>query len=427
MKVVFDIGVLGGYREKKPARSGIYQVAVNLLKGLNQIGSCDIIPYTIRNNKTLVYDALCDMGFDPKTFTPSIRSRFSRSAELLANYIYNYGNDEVPRNKFVKKIRHGIGRRMKLFQKDIIHPLMDHRQIKTADILHSLHFDLFQTEREKMDFVFFQTVYDLIPIIHPEYFNNSKGHIVNTIVNMLQEDEFAICISESTKNDLLNYNSQISPENVFVISLAASADFYPCLDKQKYYQTLEKYKIPKEKYILSLSNIEPRKNIQTTIKAFTKLIMDEKVTDLYLVLAGSKGWCYDDVFELAGKKCVRDRIIWTGYIDDADLSSLYSNALVFCYPSLYEGFGLPPLEAMQCGTPVITSNVSSLPEVVGNCGIKIHPLDVDALAGSIMKVYNDSSYRERLSQMGIKRAKEFSWEKTAQQVVNAYKVALSRR
>ena len=209
--------------------------------------------------------------------------------------------------------------------------------------------------------------------------------------------------------------------------MAADRDrFYVCEDSQKVKSIRSKYRIPDTPYILSLGTLEPRKNIDTLIKGFARLVQEQNLKDLHLVLVGTHGWQYEKIFdEISKSGSVKDRIIFTGYVDDADLAALYSAALVFVYPSFYEGFGLPPLEAMQCGTPVITSNTSSLPEVVGDAGIMLDPKDTDGLCHSIFEIYGQSALRESMSRKSSEQAKKFSWEKCIQETIDVYKTALS--
>lgn len=177
---------------------------------------------------------------------------------------------------------------------------------------------------------------------------------------------------------------------------------------------------------MSLNTLEPRKNLGHLIQCFRKLVYQEKINDLYLVLAGGKGWLYNKLFEEIYRcEALKDRVIVTGYVADEDLAALYSDALAFVYTSFYEGFGLPPLEAMQCGVPVITSNTSSLPEVVGDAGIMVAPTDADMLCHSMLALYTKSSLREAMSLKSLERAKQFSWEKCTQETLAAYKFALN--
>ena len=191
-------------------------------------------------------------------------------------------------------------------------------------------------------------------------------------------------------------------------------------------QVRKKFGIPNGPYILSLSTLEPRKNIAQTIRCFVRLLEQEKIDDLSLVLVGSKGWDYDSIFEeIAASPKIRDRIIVTGYAADEDLAPLYSGATMFVYPSFYEGFGLPPLEAMQCGVPVITSNTSSLPEVVGEAGIMVDPHDADELSQAMLKIYNSTDARQRMSLESLEQAQKFSWKRCAEQTIDTYKAAVA--
>jgi glycosyltransferase involved in cell wall biosynthesis len=171
--------------------------------------------------------------------------------------------------------------------------------------------------------------------------------------------------------------------------------------------------------------LEPRKNIHHVIRCFSKTVLGEEIDDLCLVLVGTKGWDYGKVFEeLSRYPALRKRIILTGYVDFEDLAPLYSGALAFVYPSLYEGFGLPPLEAMKCGTPVITSNTSSLPEVVGDAGTMVSPTDEDALCHAMLEIFRDSALRTRMSERSLARADLFSWEKCIEETIRAYRIAI---
>ena len=163
-----------------------------------------------------------------------------------------------------------------------------------------------------------------------------------------------------------------------------------------------------------------------TIKCFSRLAQDNALNDLSLVLVGTKGWAFDPIFkEIAANPKIRDRIIVTGYVDDKYLAPLYSGAMMFVYPSFYEGFGLPPLEAMQCGVPVITSNTSSLPEVVGKAGIMIDPEDADALCQAMLTIYDSTEVRQKMSADSLAQASKFSWQKCAEQTINAYKASIT--
>jgi glycosyltransferase involved in cell wall biosynthesis len=278
------------------------------------------------------------------------------------------------------------------------------------------------------------TVHDMIPILHPEWCGMLGGadkyfhpefDLPATLKN-LNRDNWIICPSAASRHDVCNYlGAQIDPDKVRVIPWAASELFYPCTDPERLRAVREKYKLPPtHHYLLSLSTIEPRKNLPTLLRSFHRLLQQERMSDLYLVLAGAWGWDYGEIFiELRKSRLLASRVILPGHIADADLAALYSGALGFVFPSLYEGFGLPPLEAMQCGTPVLTSDMSSLPEVVGNAGLLVNPRDEEALAQSLLTLYQDADLRAVLSRCGIARAAMFNWANGARDTVKVYREA----
>ena len=271
------------------------------------------------------------------------------------------------------------------------------------------------------------TVYDLIPILHPQYFENYT--LLNTIIDGLQKDDWVIAISQKTREDLCNYRKDLDPRRVFVTPLAASDWFYPCRNAATIETVRSKYKIPKGQFILSLCTLEPRKNLAHLIRCFAQLIRQEPLPDLRLVLAGSLGWKFESILaELTGDdETIRGRIILTGRVADEDMAALYSGAVAFAYPSLYEGFGLPPLEAMQCGTPVITSNTSSLPEVVGNAGIMVDPNDADGLCQAMLQLATKTDLHRVMAEKSLAQAKSFSWTLCAEQTLAAYATAINHK
>ena len=240
--------------------------------------------------------------------------------------------------------------------------------------------------------------------------------IVDSIV-----PNFAISISEFSKQDLIDYDRRVCPDRVFVAPPAASREkFFPNRDGGAWQAVKDKYKLP-DSYFLSVSSSDRRKNLPHLIRSFNKFILQEKPQDLHLVLTGNSTYGRLTVGELDIKGTVRDRIFVTEkHIDDEDLSAIYSHSLCFFFMSLYEGFGLPALEAMQCGVPVVTSNTTSLPEVVGDAGITLSPTDEDALCGVMNEVYHSEELRDRYSRSGLERAKQFSWQRCAEEYTNIF-------
>ena len=239
-------------------------------------------------------------------------------------------------------------------------------------------------------------------------------------ISRISPGDFVFAISQSTKNDLCNY-SNIDPSRVYVTHLAAADNFRPCGDRARIDGVRRQYGIPDAPYALSLCTLEPRKNIEATIRSFSRLVKQQNIDDLNLVLVGARGWKFDEIFNELDRSLVeKERVFLTNYVPDEDLSPLYSGSMMFVYPSLYEGFGLPPLEAMQCGVPVITSNTSSLPEVVGDAGIMVNPEDEDAISQAMLELYQSDELREDLSGRSLDRAAGFSWKKCADETVEAY-------
>ncbi|HET6976782.1 MAG TPA: glycosyltransferase family 1 protein [Pyrinomonadaceae bacterium] len=229
-----------------------------------------------------------------------------------------------------------------------------------------------------------------------------------------------LSLSEHTRSDIMQTYG-IESEKIEAIPLAAPDHFGTVTDNRELQRVRHNYGIEGD-YILSVGSIQPRKNLARLIKAYASLRGDSsKATLPKLVLVGKCAWLYDDTLRTLDEMGVKDSVILTGYVPESDLPALYSSALCFAYPSYFEGFGLPPLEAMKCGTPVIVGNRTSLPEVVGDAGLKVDPFDVDAIAGAIRKLINDATLRKQLSQMGQERASAFTWRETARQTLRVYR------
>ena len=260
------------------------------------------------------------------------------------------------------------------------------------------------------------TVCDLTPLKFPKEHKIGKELIYKLLYpRTLKYSDRIIAISCSTKQDLINH-FKIPDNKIKVIHLAADEKFQPP-EKKSILKFKTEYNL-NYPFILYVGTLEPRKNIPTLIKAFYNL----KKYNLphKLVIAGKKGWKYKSIFETIEKLDLQDDVIFTGYVPSEDLPALYSAADLFVYPSLYEGFGLPPLEAMSCGCPVITSNSSSLPEVIGDAGIMIDPYDIDLLASSMYEVLTNDELKADMIKKGLERAKMFSWEKCARETLEVY-------
>lgn len=271
----------------------------------------------------------------------------------------------------------------------------------------------------------FVTIYDLIPVKFPHWFPKGKGiNFLRALNRLVKSDSFVLCISEQTKKDLIEITG-IHSERVFVTYLGADDEiFYPNYNLSQWEMIRGKFNLPDTPYLLSLCTLEPRKNLAHLIRCFARVVSNTRMKDLSLVLVGAYGWDADDVFRMTELSGIKNKIHFTGFVPDEYLSTIYSHATAFVYPSLYEGFGLPILEAMQCGIPVITSNISSLPEVIGDTGIMVSPTKEDDLCEAITKFVTDHNLREKCSNKSLERSKQFSWDTCIKQTLMAYNSVL---
>ena len=264
-------------------------------------------------------------------------------------------------------------------------------------------------------------VHDLSFEWDPSFFSRKKRlwHKFVDPKNLIGRADRIIAVSESTKNDLVRLYNE-SDDKVSVVNPGIDKSFEPYPEEAlELIRVKDKYKLP-EKFILYLGTLEPRKNIIGLIKAFEEL---KRNTDLphQLVIAGGKGWLYEDIFKKQQSSKYRDSIKFAGFIDHEDKVAFYNLADVFCYPSFYEGFGFPPLEAMASGTPVVSSSVSSLPETLGDAALLIDPYNISEITLGIKSVLEDKNLADRLKQKGIKRAEKYNWENTTRETLDIFK------
>jgi len=255
----------------------------------------------------------------------------------------------------------------------------------------------------------------------PETFNRrSRAQLRFTVRRSAKRAARVLALSEHARHDIIStYN--ISPDLVTAIPIAAPAHFRPVDDETELQRVRQTYGINGD-YILSVGSIQPRKNLARLLSAYGRLRQSRSRDSLpQLVLVGKRAWLYRETMKAVEESGTG--VIVTGYVPDADLPALYSGATCFVYPSFFEGFGLPPLEAMKCGTPVIVGDRTSLPEVVGDAGVLVNPYDIDAIAAAIASVVDDSSLRTILRTKSLNRARIFDWRETARQTLEVYKQA----
>jgi len=232
--------------------------------------------------------------------------------------------------------------------------------------------------------------------------------------------------SEYTRGDIIKTYG-IDPRRITVTPLAAPAHFAPAKDEAEVTRVREHFKISGD-YILTVGSIQPRKNLAHLMAAYSDLRRARPKANLpRLVLVGKLAWLYDETLRAVQEYGLSDLTVLTGYVTETELQALYSGALCFVYPSYFEGFGLPLLEAMQCGAPVIAANRTSLPEVVDDAGLLVDPFDKEALVSALARMIDDPRLRSKFRAKGLERARRFSWRETARLTLEAYKQATAEK
>lgn len=286
-----------------------------------------------------------------------------------------------------------------------------------ADIVHSNTFCVPRFRNKKKKVVV--TVYDVSVLTHPKCHKKMNiKHCLGGIRDAIKYADAIIAISEHTKRDLIERLN--APEGLVTVThLAAGEEYKEVKDEEKLKAVRERYGLP-EDYILFVGSLEPRKNIKTLLKAYANMREGLK-KDFPLVIAGGKGWMNSGIPGMVKDLKMEKSVRFAGYVDGADIAAVYSGASLFVYPSLYEGFGLPILEALACGAPVITSNTSSMPEVAGAAAVLVTPTDAEELTAAIEGVLEDEGKRARMRREGIERAALFSWERCAKETLEVYR------
>ena len=367
MKIAFD-----AYPIASEKLSGIGIHALNIASGVSKKADCEL----------LLYDFL----------------KRRNSAGVLKSRI---PDTKIKQNNLIP-----YGVYVKIWDKI---PLYYNSLFKTdADIFHFFNFIVPPNVKGKI----VNTVHDLVFYTYPETVEKSNlQRMTKNIKRSCDMSDIIICVSENTKRELIEFIN-IPEEKARVV--------YNGVDHGRFNTSVNAYtneSIPKD-YILYIGTLEPRKNLTTLIKAFATT--KAKNEGCGLVIAGAKGWEYDEIFKLA--KEYKTEVYFTGYVPNDSLPSLYKSARAFAFPSVYEGFGIPPLEAMACGTPVITTKSSSLPEVVGDAALTMdNPLDSEELSHMLDKIIFDSQTAKTCSEKGLVQAQKFNWDRSTEKVLEIYK------
>jgi glycosyltransferase involved in cell wall biosynthesis len=262
------------------------------------------------------------------------------------------------------------------------------------------------------------TIHDLAFLIYPHFLTKDAARYYGQIDRAVRRADHIIAVSQSTKNDLVRMLGT-SEDRVTVIHEAADPRMRPMPRDEALQRVQALYGVPDE-FILFVSTIEPRKNVGGLLRAYQRLRDGYKLTPA-LVLAGSPGWLSGDVYDLVAKLGLKPHTHFLGRVEAYDLPYLYSAARCLVHPAFYEGFGLTPLEAMACGTPVVVSNISSLPEVVGDAAMLIDPQQDEEITVALWRVLTDEALRDSLRMKGLQRAARFSWGRAAEQTMAVYR------
>lgn len=262
------------------------------------------------------------------------------------------------------------------------------------------------------------TIHDLAFLIYPHFLTRESARYYGRIDQAVRRTDHIIAVSESTRRDVVNLLGV--PDDKITVIYEAADPLYRPLDRAEAQRFVrDRFGVP-EQFILFVSTIEPRKNVQGLLRAYRQFLDDYKL-DVGLVLAGERGWLFDEVFRLVGELGLRQACHFLGRVSNEELLYLYNAARCLAHPAFYEGFGLTPLEAMACGTPVVVSNVSSLPEVVGDAALLVNPEDEEELIVALWRLVTDDELWAERREKGLQRARAFSWEKTACRTLEVYR------
>lgn len=265
------------------------------------------------------------------------------------------------------------------------------------------------------------TVHDLSFVHYPHVFTPTLVNYLNRVVPWsVKRATHILADSAATKRDLIDI-WQVPQEKITVLYSGVHPRFRPVEDKTEFQAVRAKYNLGEAPYLIAVGTIQPRKNYQMLIKAF-KAVAQYKPHNL--VIAGGKGWLFDEIYAEVERQGLQDRVIFTGFVDDADLPTLYSMASLLTFPSLYEGFGLPLLEAMACGLPIINSNSSCLPEVAGNATLQLQPEKMADWQQGIITLLDDPTRRTQMIAAGFEQVEKFSWATSAETLLGIYRKLL---
>jgi glycosyltransferase involved in cell wall biosynthesis len=425
-RVLLDIAFLGLAFERNSAARGVERMASRLFEDLPATGFCDL-SFVATSHLAATYDFLTAKGINPDEKLKYLPGQLSpsRRAQQLVRKIHHLM--EVPgwRARAARKFL--AVRAQRLTRREAEVPAAS---LAEADIYHTPH-----TPQPLMPFPAavqknhhlkkIVSIHDFMVVMHPEYFGRDDRPYFEQMRRCLTERTFAFCTTESVRADILELTA-IRPERIFLAAPAAARElFYPVGDATTLAAVRKELSIPDAPYFLALSAPDPHKNFGHLIHCLAELVQSGQLPDHNLVIVGRNNARHPLVKKgLEKYPGLVKRILTPGFVPDEKLAAVYGGATAFLFPSLAEGFGLPPLEAMQCGVPVISSNTTSMPEVIGDAGILLPPTDVDGWCQAMLKVSRDEKLRSGMAAKSIARAKLFSWERFIEATTHGYRTSL---
>lgn len=421
LNILFDAKILLNYKDKGSSRSGIFSFSYNVFKEFLKREDVNIVLWAeVKNlyalnllkrdlfpNAKLFYDL-------PKKYEKIFKLKYSLDCLWTANLA----------RPFVRK---PIAL-CRLIYENVLNTFFLKNQNKKMNF-YDFFFESFENPpkavRKNSQIRCCSVLHDAIPFLF-SYMGESFKKGIRKQIELSRSNDLFFCVSENTKRDYCRLFSKLNNKNAFAMLLAANSSFRSLKDDGERFQVLTKYHVPHKRYIFSLCTLEPRKNLVRAVRCFMTFVQKNHIEDLVWVMGGGHWDSFIKELQKNGVSWDSKYIVQAGYIDDEDLPVLYSNAEWFVYTSQYEGFGLPPLEAMQCGCPVITSNNSSLPEVVGDAGIMIDWDSDEQHIEAYERYYFNEELRKENSRKGLDRAKQFSWEKTVDEMIYFMKLSLAK-
>lgn len=409
MNLLFDATWIGTHYKQNAMHGGL-RVIYELTKRLEKIEEIELYYSSNRYDQDIINNLI---SYAKENNLSNPQKRIANNQTDLFHFFYFLS---LKKDSFLKK-------KFKIDEQNFLNHF-NKEILKKTDIYHSPIEAIPDVIKSYKNIKTVFTSHDLMPFTRPDLAPVSFFETLKPAYDSIDSKTRIICVSEFTKSELLNYRKDLMESQIDVVYLGADKNiFFPNYDVIKFVELSEKYQFNFEKYFLCLNRNQKYKNTEHIIESYISLIKGNSIRDLGLVLIGTFD-SDDNRNIMKGKYKEYRNIHFIEYVPDFELSVFFSNALCFVYMSLYEGFGLPIIEAMQCGTAVISSNQASLPEVVKGFGVCIDPFDKDLLSSQMLCVFNNSELQKELSAKSIERSNFFSWDKNVMETLEVYKKAI---